>query len=235
MKKYIVLLLCLTTILISCEQPEENHLDNSELKSDSDNSKLEINSDNSELESNSSSSESDSLPAMVNDSKSPLVQETEDLIQRSISDFQLFEKEHYSMYLKVLSRSEDGVSRIFFDVKVFGAKKSMKDVTLSALLPDEAYQYINAAYLSFTNIDAVLSDAPRKYFSLIPGNEEIKGIAIGRSFLLNENGKFTEESISEIASNVKIKVSWVDDQEKVHVDYLRMPKDMTTIDESLFN
>jgi hypothetical protein len=56
----------------------------------------------------------------------------------------------------VSPRIQNGKQKIFFDIKVENPDVEMEEVKLSALLPEDAYNYIDASYLLFSNAEAVL-------------------------------------------------------------------------------
>lgn len=145
-----------------------------------------------------------------------------------VDDFKQFTEESFpfDISLEVSPRIQNGKQKIFFDIKVENPDVEMEEVKLSALLPEDAYNYIDASYLLFSNAEAVLDpEYPKENFQIGPKNSEIKSIAIGRTFIL-KNNEFSEEEKSEfikIIKNIMVKVSWKDTDDNINIHHLKLP------------
>lgn len=122
---------------------------------------------------------------------------------------------HFDTNLVVLDYSD---GRMAFEIDIFNPKKEMKQVVVSAFLGDEILNDVNPSHSLVTNIISVKNadHSLKDQFNLIP-NGPVTGISVG-----SEMNSF---DVLKVLPHVIIKVSWIDEQNKAHEEYIKYPKD----------
>lgn len=140
---------------------------------------------------------------------------------------------NYRLSLKIFKEEGDVEDRIYYDVIIDKPKNVMKEVTVTGTLDDSMSEFVMADSLGFSNIDAI-DEKSRQNYTLEPGNPKIKGIATSRGFILNENA-VNKTTFNKILSDIKLKISWKDNTNKIHTDYLKPDSSIIEIDPSITN
>ena len=98
----------------------------------------------------------------------------------------------------------------------------MKNVVVSGLLPNDAYEVLYAPDLLITNVlmkESFSDKDVSEQYTISPTIESPGGISTGRSFNLFPEGTF-DDAIAKL-KEINIKVSWLDENNKEHAEYIK--------------
>ncbi|PGM59567.1 hypothetical protein [Bacillus sp. AFS053548] len=144
--------------------------------------------------------------------------ETKDLEKKNSSTF----IESSSNYIIEAITYQSIQNKIEIDINLTEPKSFMKNIIISGILMQNAYQYLHTSDLLVSNVlikDSFSDKETTKQYTISPKIESPAGISTGRSFNLLPDIKF-----EEAAANIKevyLKISWVDKDNKNHTEYIK--------------
>jgi hypothetical protein len=112
--------------------------------------------------------------------------------------------------------------RLELDIRVSQPKIYMKNVVVSGLLPNDAYQVLYAPDLLITNVlmkESFSDKDVSEQYTISPTIKSPGGISTGRSFNLFPEGTL-DDAIAKL-KEINIKVSWIDENNKEHAEYIK--------------
>ncbi|QKE75025.1 hypothetical protein HPK19_20895 [Arthrobacter citreus] len=111
--------------------------------------------------------------------------------------------------------------RLELDIRVSKPKTYMKNVIISGILTKNAFDFLYTPDLLITNIlikDSFSNKEVSKQYTISPSIKSPGGISTGRSFNLFPEATF--ENASKKLHVVYMKVSWVDQKDRNHTEYI---------------
>jgi hypothetical protein len=148
------------------------------------------------------------------------------IIQAEITDLEkkdpsAFSTSSTNYSIKAISyQSVEG--RLELDIRVSQPKVYMKNVVISGILPNNAYEVLYAPDLLITNVmmkDSFSDKEVSAQYTISPTIESPGGISTGRSFNLYPDGTF-DNAIAKL-KEINIKVSWIDENNKEQAEYIK--------------
>ncbi|MDC3415257.1 hypothetical protein NC797_16495 [Aquibacillus sp. 3ASR75-11] len=167
------------------------------------------------------------------------VKESKELSAKYLSEFKKSPTSMpFEITLEVSPRKQNKKEKIFFDIQVKKPKEKMQKVTITALLDDDMYEYLDTSHLWFSNIESVMNpDFPDDYFTLKPKpkGEDILTVAIGRTMILldKEFKSSSRENFINTLLKTKVKVTWIDSNADKQEKYIRFNNANVTVKENI--